>query len=103
MPPAPIREEIFDLLFDTCFKKLYPIQVSAIIEVTEDGHGFLLQEKDNYRLKAQSPFVPEPLIKRFGLKTGHLFKGFIRPKMRKPLCPILFKLTRLWMRPGGGI
>jgi transcription termination factor Rho len=37
--------------------------------------AFLLQEKDNYRLKAQSPFVPEPLIKRFGLKTGHSCQG----------------------------
>ena len=95
MPPAPIREEIFDLLFDTCFKKLYPIQVSAIIEVTEDGHGFLLQEKDNYRLKAQSPFVPELLVKRFGLKTGHLIKGFIRAKMEGSSCPILIQVDKV--------
>jgi transcription termination factor Rho len=51
-----------------CLAKIQPVQVSAILEVTESGHGFLLQVKDNYRLKAQSPFVPEPLIKRFGLK-----------------------------------
>lgn len=95
MPPAPIREEIFDLLFDTCFKKLCPIQVSAIIEVTEDGHGFLLQEKDNYRLKAQSPFVPELLVKRFGLKTGHLVQGFIRTKMEDSTCPILIQVDKV--------
>ena len=37
----------------------------------EDGHGFLLQEKDNYRLKSQSPFVPEPLVKKYGLKPDN--------------------------------
>jgi transcription termination factor Rho len=95
MPPAPIREEIFDLLFDVSLKKLCPIQVSAIIEVTEDGHGFLLQEKDNYRLKAQSPFVPQLLIKRFGLKTGHLVEGFIRAKMEDSTCPILIQVDKV--------
>ena len=95
LPPAPIREEIFDLLLDACLTKIQPVQVSAILEVTESGHGFLLQVKDNYRLKAQSPFVPEPLIKRFGLKTGHLVQGFIRPKMQEASCPILVQIDKV--------
>ena len=95
LPPAPIREEIFDLLFDACLVKPVPVQVSAIIEVTEDGHGFLLHEKDNYRLKAQSPFVPAPLIKRFGLKTGHLVQGFIRPKTEGATCPVLIQIDKV--------
>ena len=95
LPPAPIREEIFDLLFDACLAKPVPVQVSAIIEVTEDGHGFLLHEKDNYRLKAQSPFVPAPLIKRFGLKTGHMVQGFIRPKTEGATCPVLIQIDKV--------
>ncbi|MFL2913138.1 MAG: transcription termination factor Rho [Opitutales bacterium] len=95
LPPAPIREEIFDLLFDACLAKPVPVQVSAIIEVTEDGHGFLLHEKDNYRLKAQSPFVPAPLIKRFGLKTGHMVQGFIRPKTEGSTCPVLIQIDKV--------
>ena len=31
MPPAPIREEIFDLLFESCLKESFPLQVSAIL------------------------------------------------------------------------
>ena len=95
MPPAPIREEIFDILFEACLKKSQPIEVSAIIEVMEAGHGFLLHETDNYRLKAQSPFVPECLIKKYGLKTGHLVKGFIRPKMEGSTCPILVQVDKV--------
>ena len=95
MPPAPIREEIFDILFEDCLKKSQPIEVSAIIEVMEAGHGFLLHETDNYRLKAQSPFVPECLIKKYGLKTGHLVKGFIRPKMEGSTCPILVQVDKV--------
>jgi len=95
LPPAPIKDEIFDLLLDACLAKICPIEVNAIIEVTEDGHGFLLQEKDNYRLKAQSPFVPAPLIKRFGLKTGHAVQGFIHPKLEGSTCPILVQIDKI--------
>ncbi len=95
LPPAPIREEIFDLLFDACLAKPNPVEVSAILEVTEDGHAFLLHEKDNYRLKAQSPFVPAPLIKRFGLKTGHMVQGFIHPKIEGSTCPVLVQIDKV--------
>ena len=95
LPPAPIREEIFDLLFDACLEKKQPVEISAILEVTEDGHGFLLQEKDNYRLRAQSPLVPAALIKRFGLKTGHLVQGFIHPKMELSTCPIVIQIDKV--------
>ena len=78
-----------------CLKKLKPVQLSAIIEVTEEGYGFLLQEKDNYKLKAHSPFVPECLIKRFGLKTGHLVQGFIHPKVEEASCPILVQIDKI--------
>ena len=95
MPAAPLREELFDLLLDACLKKLKPSQLSAIIEVTEEGYGFLLQEKDNYKLKAHSPFVPECLIKKFGLKTGHLVQGFIHPKIEEASCPILVQIDEI--------
>ena len=104
MPPAPIREEIFDILFEACLKKSQPIEVSAIIEVMEAVAWFFLHETDNYRLKAQSPFVPECLIKKYGLKTGHLVKGFIRPKMEGSTCPILVQVDKVMGgAPGGSI
>ena len=65
----------------------------------EEGYGFLLQEKIIIKLKAHSPFVPECLIKRFGLKTGHLVQGFIHPKVEEASCPILFKLINNGERP----
>jgi transcription termination factor Rho len=95
LPPAPVKDEIFDLLLDACLTKICPLEITAIIEVTEDGHGFLLQEKDNYRLKSQSPFVPAPLIKRFGLKTGHSVQGFIHSKLEGSTCPILVQIDKI--------
>ena len=99
LPAAPLREEIFDLLLDACLEKIVPVTISGILEVMEDGHGFLLQEKDNYRLKSQCPLVPAPLVKSLGLKTGHSVKGFLRPKMLESSCPILVQLEEVMNGP----
>jgi transcription termination factor Rho len=95
LPSAPLREEIIDLLLAACLEKVVPVRISGILEVMEDGHGFLLQEKDNYRLKSQSPFVPAPLIKLLGLKTGHLVEGFLSPKMEESTCPLLVQIEKV--------
>ena len=95
LPAAPLREEIVDALLDACLEKVVPVRISGILEVMEDGHAFLLQEKDNYRLKSQCPFVPAPLVKSLGLKTGHLVQGFLRPKMDESSCPVLVQVEEV--------
>ena len=95
LPAAPLREEVIDLLMDCCLEQKVPVQVSGIIQVMEDGHGFLLQEKENYRLKSQSPFVPAPLIKKYGIKTGQCVQGFVRSKMDGATCPLLLQVEKI--------
>lgn len=95
LPPAPLREEIFDTLLQNCLEEKTPVRFSGILQVMEDGHGFLLQQFEDYRLKSQCPFVPQPLVKKFGLKTGHLIKGFIRAKMDNASCPILLQVEQV--------
>ena len=67
---APLKEEIFDALLAKCLEDKIPVIVSGIIQVMEDGHAFLLQQRDDYRLKSQCPFIPEILVKKYGLKVG---------------------------------
>ena len=95
LPAAPLREEVIDLLLDCCLEQKVPVQVSGIIQVMEDGHGFLLQEKENYRLKSQSPFVPAPLIKKYGIKTGQCVQGFVRSKMDGATCPLVLQVEKI--------
>ena len=95
LPAAPLREEVIDLLLDCCLVQKVPVQVSGIIQVMEDGHGFLLQEKENYRLKSQSPFVPAPLIKKYGIKTGQCVQGFVRSKMDGATCPLVLQVEKI--------
>ena len=92
LPMAPVREEMFDLLFEKRFQDKSPVKVSGVLEVMEEGYGLLLQEKDYYRIKSQSAFLPRALVKRFGLQSGHVGEGFVRPKMEEATCPIMIRI-----------
>ena len=92
---APLKEEIFDALLASCLEKKTPVRNSGILQVMEDGHGFLLQQKDDYRLKSQCAFVPELLVKKYGLKTGQLVQGFLRAKMAEATCPVLLQVEQV--------
>ena len=92
---APLREEIFDSLLAKCLEEKIPVIVSGILQVMEDGHAFLLQQKEDYRLKSQCPFVPEPLVKKYGLKTGQNVRGYIRAKLDGSTCPVFLQVDQV--------
>ena len=95
LPPAPVREELIDVLLDACLKEVKKVLLSGIIQIMEDGHGFLLQEKEDYRLKSQSVFIPQVLVQKNGLKTGQSVKGIIRAKMEESSCPVMLEVVEV--------
>ncbi len=95
IPGVPLREELIDIVLESSHKSSTPVFLSGIIQVMEDGHGFILQQKEDYRLKSQSAFVPEHLVRKYGLKTGHFIKGMIRAKMEDSTCPVLLRVDEV--------
>ena len=95
LPPAPVREELIDIHLDACLKEGKKVSLSGIIQIMEDGHGFLLQEKEDYRLKSQSVFIPQVLVQKNGLKTGQSVKGIIRAKMEESSCPVMLEVAEV--------
>ena len=95
LPAAPLREELIDRILDSALENAIPLSLSGIVQVMEDGHGFILQQKEDYRLKSQSAFIPECLIRKYGFKTGHSLRGLIRAKMEESTCPILLRVDEV--------
>ena len=95
LPAAPVREELIDAVLGHALQNEIPASISGIVQVMEDGHGFLLQQKEDYRLKSQSVFLPTPLIRNCGLKTGHLVHGLIRAKMDQSTCPVMLRVDQV--------
>ena len=68
------------------------IEVSGILDVMDDGFGFLRME--NYRPGEGDIYVSPTQIKRFNLKTGDAIKGDCRPAQEEgKYAPLMFVRT----------
>lgn len=55
------------------------VNASGVLEIMPDGYGFLRSSDYNYFNSPDDIYVSQSQIKLFGLKTGDLVKGSIRP------------------------
>lgn len=60
------------------------VLTSGIIEVTNEGHGFLRSEKASYLPCPEDVYVAQQYVRRFNLRTGDFIEGPIRdPRLRQ--------------------
>jgi transcription termination factor Rho len=70
--PAPVvRDDQYDLVGI--------VRAEGVLEVIQDGYGFLRSSDYNYLPSPDDIYVSQNQIKLFGLKTGDTVKGTIRP------------------------
>jgi len=55
------------------------IDTNGVLEVLADGYGFLRSSDYNYLSSPDDVYVPANQIKRYGLKTGDVVQGKVRP------------------------
>ena len=71
-PPVPVEPE-----------KTYDFEGilvgTGVLEIIQDGYGFLRSSDYNYLASPDDIFVSQAQVKLFGLKTGDLVEGPIRP------------------------
>lgn len=65
------NEDLFDLVGI--------VSAEGVLEVIQDGYGFLRSSDYNYLPSPDDIYVSQSQIKLFGLKTGDTVKGTIRP------------------------
>ena len=70
----------------------------GVIEVMQDGFGFLRSSRSNYLASADDIYVSPQQVKKYGLRTGDTVEGEIRaPKENaKHKFQTLFKTPRGW-------
>lgn len=68
---APEREKAYE--FDDILTGL------GVLEIMQDGYGFLRSSDYNYLSSPDDIYVSQSQIKLFGLKTGDVVEGVIRP------------------------
>ena len=71
------------------------ISARGVLEVMQDGYGFLRSPDFNYMPGPDDIYVSPSQIKRFNLKTGHLISGQIRPPKSKERFYALLKVETI--------
>ena len=62
----------------------------GVLEIMQDGYGFLRSSDYNYLSSPDDIYVSQSQIKLFGLKTGDVVEGVIRPpKEGEKYCPLV--------------
>ena len=73
--PQPVQQKKAELTF--YFTNI--ITSNGVLEVMPDGYGFLRSSDYNYLSSPDDVYVPNNVIKRYGLKTGDVVQCRVRP------------------------
>ena len=86
------KQELIVKILEEQAKKDGSFSARGVLEVMQDGYGFLRSPGYNYLPGPDDIYVSPSQIKRFGLKTGHLISGKIRPPKSKERFYALLKV-----------
>ncbi|MEP6754260.1 MAG: transcription termination factor Rho [Chthonomonadales bacterium] len=71
------REDIVRKVVENQSDRNGSLSAQGVLEMLPDGWGFL--RRNNFSPNAEDIYVSQTQIRRFGLRTGDLVKGFVRP------------------------
>jgi transcription termination factor Rho len=74
----PKHELVFKILAKQAAKDGV-VLASGVLEILPDGYGFLRSASASYLPSPDDVYVSPSQIKRFGLRTGHVVSGQVRP------------------------
>ncbi len=78
-PSTMAKQELLFVLLKRMAKMDGKIIGQGVLEVLQDGYGFLRSPENNYRAGPDDVYVPPNLISRFNLKSGDTVQGKLRP------------------------
>ena len=93
------KQELIVRILEAQAEKEGKIFARGILEVMQDGYGFLRSPDFNYMPGPDDIYVSPSQIKRFGLKTGHKVSGQIRPPKAKERFYALLKVEMINNQP----
>jgi transcription termination factor Rho len=98
-PNAPSREQLVNALVAQANEDKRGISVTGVFEVLDDdAGGLLVYERDNYRIKAVSAYVPQLFVERYGLQRGHIIDAQLHPHRENESCPFVVRIHKVMDR-----
>ena len=91
---APNRLQLLSQIFVAATAERRPLADRGYIDMTDRG-SFIVHEQVNYRLYPEDAYLPESLIRRYGLKRGHQVEVLIQPPRDGDRCPSVVRIDRV--------
>jgi transcription termination factor Rho len=88
---APHRRLLLTQIFAKAVESKRVIRDRGHIDVTDRG-AFVVHEHVNYRLYPEDAYLPESLVKRYGLKRGHKIEVTIQAPQPGERCPSVVRV-----------
>jgi len=93
---APNRRQLVNGLLHKAFEEKRLLKVSGVLDIIEEGlGGVLTYESDNYRVRPLSTYVPECLIRKYGLLPGHIVEAQVHPQREGESCPFVVRIEKV--------
>ena len=91
---APNRKQLLAQVFALANESKRAIHDRGYIDVTDRG-AFVVHEHVNYRLYPDDAFLPDSLIKLYGLKRGHRVEVLVQAPQGGDRCPAVVRVDKV--------
>jgi len=88
---APNRLQLLPQIFAKATEDKRALADRGYVDMTDQG-AFIVHEHVNYRLYPEDAYLPESLIRRYGLKRGHQVEVRIQPPQGGERCPSVIRI-----------
>jgi len=94
----PSRRQMIRDLFNHIREKGIPLIDRGHLDLTDEGHGFVVHGSKNYRLMPESSLLPSVFLKTFGLKRGHEVEVLVKPPEEGIRCSVVLSVKSVMGR-----
>ncbi len=91
---APNKRQLLNEIFKFAATEKCPVRDTGHLDQNDRGH-FIVHEHVNYRLYPENAYLPESLVKRYGLKRGHRVEVVIQLPLEGERCPSAIRIDRV--------
>jgi transcription termination factor Rho len=96
---VPNKRQLLTEIFKFAAEKKRPLRDTGYIDQNDRG-CFIVHEHVNYRLYPEDAYLPDSLVKRFGLKRGHRVEVLLQPPLEGDRCPSVVRVESVMgLRP----
>jgi len=92
---APSKKKLLRAIFDKATADNIPLRSRGIIELAENGYGFVVYEKEQYRVLAESAFMHKVFIDHLGLQRGHVVDVLLHAPRENETCPFVIGVEKV--------